>query len=117
MEPALAAIVFVVGALVSLTTSWVLVTRIERVGERLGFSEALLGIVLTQVCWRHVVVDQRDIETAAAKVVLYDPHVIAERVVVGLSRLAGRIGDVCDDAPRINAGSRPAPPPRAYGRG
>ena len=29
----------------SLATSWVLVTRLERVGERLGFSEASLGMV------------------------------------------------------------------------
>jgi cation:H+ antiporter len=36
---------FVVGAVVSLATSWVLVTRLERVGERLGFSEASLGMV------------------------------------------------------------------------
>ena len=33
------------GAVVSLATSWVLVTRLERVGERLGFSEASLGMV------------------------------------------------------------------------
>ncbi len=37
--------VFVIGAVVSLATSWVLVTRLERVGERLGFSEASLGMV------------------------------------------------------------------------
>ena len=42
---ALAAIAFVLGAAVSLGTSWVLVSRLERVGERLGLSEALLGIV------------------------------------------------------------------------
>lgn len=42
---ALAGIAFIIGALVSLVTSWVLVTRLERVGERLGLSEALLGIV------------------------------------------------------------------------
>ncbi len=36
---------FLAGALASLATSWVLVTRLERVGERLGLSEALLGIV------------------------------------------------------------------------
>lgn len=36
---------FVVGAVVSLATSWVLVSRLERVGERLGLSEALLGMV------------------------------------------------------------------------
>ena len=37
--------VFVVGACLSLATSWVLVARLERVGERLGFSEASLGMV------------------------------------------------------------------------
>jgi cation:H+ antiporter len=36
---------FVAGALVSLAVSWVLVSRLERVGERLGLSEVLLGIV------------------------------------------------------------------------
>ncbi len=36
---------FVLGAAVSLATSWVLVSRLERVGERLGLSEALLGMV------------------------------------------------------------------------
>ena len=41
--PAIAA--FVLGAAVSLGTSWLLVSRLERVGERLGMSEALLGIV------------------------------------------------------------------------
>jgi cation:H+ antiporter len=42
---ALAATAFVLGAAVSLATSWVLVSRLERVGERLDLSEALLGIV------------------------------------------------------------------------
>jgi cation:H+ antiporter len=41
----LAYLAFFVGAVVSLATSWVLVTRLERVGERLGLSEALLGVV------------------------------------------------------------------------
>ena len=36
---------FVVGAVVSLATSWILVSRLERVGERLKLSEALLGMV------------------------------------------------------------------------
>ena len=40
-----AAAVFVLGAVVSLATSWLLVSRLERVGERLAFSEANLGIV------------------------------------------------------------------------
>lgn len=43
MAPSLVA--FVVGALVSLAFSWVLVTRLERVGERVGLSEALLGVI------------------------------------------------------------------------
>jgi cation:H+ antiporter len=41
----LAFFAFFVGALVSLATSWVLVTRLERVGERYGLSEALLGVL------------------------------------------------------------------------
>jgi cation:H+ antiporter len=41
----LAVVAFVVGASVSLATSWLLVSRLERIGERLGMSEALLGIV------------------------------------------------------------------------
>jgi cation:H+ antiporter len=36
---------FCLGAAVSLTTSYLLVTRLERIGERLGLSEALLGMV------------------------------------------------------------------------
>lgn len=45
MSVAVAVPAFLAGALVSLATSWVLVSRLERVGERLGLSEALLGIV------------------------------------------------------------------------
>lgn len=45
MSDGLAIAAFVAGAIVSLATSWLLVSRLERVGERLGFSEALLGIV------------------------------------------------------------------------
>lgn len=36
---------FVLGAAVSLVASWVLVARLERVGARVGLSEALLGMV------------------------------------------------------------------------
>jgi Ca2+/Na+ antiporter len=36
---------FAAGAVVSLLTSWLLVSRLERIGERLGLSEALLGLV------------------------------------------------------------------------
>ncbi len=41
----LALITFVLGTAASLVTSWVLVTRLERVGERFGISEALLGVL------------------------------------------------------------------------
>jgi cation:H+ antiporter len=36
---------FCLGAAVSLATSYLLVTRLERIGERLGLSEALLGLL------------------------------------------------------------------------
>ena len=45
MTVGLSLFVFGVGAVVSLATSWELVSRLERVGERLRLSEALLGIV------------------------------------------------------------------------
>src|SRR5262245_62355125 len=45
MSAALAVSAFFAGTVVSLVTSFVLVGRLERVGERLGLSEALLGTV------------------------------------------------------------------------
>ncbi len=45
MPVAVNILVFVVGAAASLTTSYLLVTRLERIGERLGLSEALLGLL------------------------------------------------------------------------
>jgi cation:H+ antiporter len=45
MPVALAAALFVAGAVISLGTSYVLVIRLERIGARLGLSEALLGVV------------------------------------------------------------------------
>lgn len=41
----LLAFVFVVGAAVSLGTSWLLVSRLERIGARLGLTEGLLGMI------------------------------------------------------------------------
>ena len=38
-------IAFLAAAAVSMATSWVLVSRLERVGARLGLSEALLGLL------------------------------------------------------------------------
>ncbi len=37
--------VFLVAAAVSLSASYLVVTRLERIGERLGLSEALLGVL------------------------------------------------------------------------
>jgi cation:H+ antiporter len=45
MPVALSVVLFVAGAAVSLGTSYVLVIHLERIGERLGLSEALLGVV------------------------------------------------------------------------
>ena len=45
MPVALLVLAFLAGAAVSLGTSYVLVTRLERIGGRLGMSEALLGMV------------------------------------------------------------------------
>jgi cation:H+ antiporter len=42
---ALDILVFIAGAAVSLSASYLLVTRLERIGERLGVSEALLGLL------------------------------------------------------------------------
>lgn len=40
-----ALVAFFAGAVVSLSTSWLVVSRIERVGARIGATEALLGVV------------------------------------------------------------------------
>ncbi len=45
MGVGVASLAFVAGAVASLGTSWVLVSRLERVGERFGLSEALLGLL------------------------------------------------------------------------
>jgi cation:H+ antiporter len=45
MTTAVAAVAFCAGTLISLATSWVLVSRIERIGGRLGASEAMLGLL------------------------------------------------------------------------
>ncbi|WP_194905913.1 sodium:calcium antiporter [Catenulispora rubra] len=45
MSAADALVVFVLGVVASLSMSWLLVSRLERIGERLGVSEAILGLV------------------------------------------------------------------------
>jgi cation:H+ antiporter len=76
VAPAFDAIVFVLGAVVSLGTSWLLVSRIERVGERLGFSEALLGIVAA------LAADAPEL-TAAITALTNNEHQVGAGVVIG----------------------------------
>ena len=45
MPVAVDLVIFLAGAAVSLGASYLLVTRLERIGERIGLSEALLGVV------------------------------------------------------------------------
>ena len=73
---ALAGIAFGLGALISLATSWVLVTRLERLGERLGLSEALLGIVAA------LAADAPEI-TSSISALLQHQRTIGAGVVVG----------------------------------
>ena len=76
MAVGLSLVAFVVGAVVSLATSWVLVSRLERVGERLGLSEALLGIVAA------LAADAPEI-TASVTALLHHQQTVGAGVVVG----------------------------------
>jgi cation:H+ antiporter len=92
-----AAVVFAAAAAVSLAASWVLVTRLERVGERLGLSEALLGLVAA------LAADAPEITSAVAAMtsrqqglgagVVIGSNVFNLAALLGLGALvAGRIG-------------------------
>ena len=67
---------FLIGAIVSLGTSWVLVSRLERVGERLGLSEALLGMVAA------LAADAPEI-TAAITALVHHQATVGAGVVLG----------------------------------
>lgn len=67
---------FVAGAVVSLATSWILVTRLERIGERLGFSEALLGLVAA------LAADTPEITSAITALIHHD-RAVGSGVVIG----------------------------------
>jgi len=69
-------VAFVLGAIVSLATSWVLVSRLERVGERLGFSEALLGMVAA------LAADAPEI-TASITALAHHQRAVGSGVVIG----------------------------------
>jgi len=76
MTTAIAIAAFLAGALVSLATSWLLVSRLERVGERLGLSEALLGIVAA------LAADAPEV-TAAVAAMAGGEHRLAAGVIIG----------------------------------
>jgi cation:H+ antiporter len=73
---ALGGFAFFLGALVSLATSWVFVSRLERVGERFGLSEALLGVVAA------LAADAPEI-TAATSALAQNQKEIGAGVVIG----------------------------------
>ncbi|HMD45199.1 MAG TPA: hypothetical protein VKG43_03510 [Acidimicrobiales bacterium] len=76
MNVTVSGVLFVVGALVSLSTSWVLVQRLERVGERIGLSEGLLGLVAA------LAADAPEI-TSAISAVAHHQKTVGAGVVLG----------------------------------
>ena len=92
-----AAAVFILGAGVSLATSWLLVTRLERVGERLGFSEASLGMVAA------LAADTPEI-TASITAIAHHQQTVGAGVVLGSNvfNLAALLGLGAVVAGRIN---------------
>lgn len=67
---------FAAGTATSLTASWLLVSRLERVGAALGFSEGLLGMVAA------VAADAPEITAAVTALVGHEPK-IGAGVVIG----------------------------------
>lgn len=76
MSDPLLGVIFVLGVAVSLASSWMLVVRLERVGARLGLSEALLGMLAA------LAADAPEITAAISALVNHDPH-IGAGVVIG----------------------------------
>ena len=87
---------FAAGAVVSLSTSWLLVTRLERIGERLGLTEGLLGVIAA------LAADAPEVTSAVTALLHHQQHVGAGVVIgsnafnlaalLGLSAMvAGRI--------------------------
>lgn len=88
---------FLAGALISLVTSWLLVSRLERVGERLGLSEALLGLVAA------LAADAPEI-TAAVSAVAGHQQRIGAGVIIGSNvfNLAALLGLAAIVAGRVS---------------
>ena len=81
---------FAAGVAVSLATSWVLVTRLERLGERAGISEALLGVLAA------LAADAPEI-TAAVVALAHRQASVGAGVVIGSNvfNLAALLGLAC----------------------
>jgi cation:H+ antiporter len=92
-----AVIAFVAGAVVSLAMSWLLVSRLERVGERLGLSEALLGLLAA------LAADTPEI-TASVTAISHNQRSIGAGVVIGSNvfNLAALLGLGALVAGRVN---------------
>jgi cation:H+ antiporter len=87
MSSPLAAAVFVAAAALSLGASAVLVVRLERLGARLGLSEALLGLVAA------LAADTPEV-TSAVTALTHGQHDVGTGVVLGSNvfNLAALIG-------------------------
>ena len=87
MSDVLLVVVFVLAAAISLTTSWLLVSRLERIGARLGLSEALLGMLAA------LAADAPEI-TASVTALIGHHSRIGAGVVIGSNvfNLAGLLG-------------------------
>lgn len=62
-------LLFAIGVAVSLAASWLLVSRLERLGERSGFTEAWLGLVAA------LAADAPEITSAVAALAQRQPSV------------------------------------------
>jgi cation:H+ antiporter len=76
MSDALLSVLFATGVAVSLGASWALVATLERVGARLGLSEALLGMLAA------LAADAPEITAAVTALARHDTH-IGTGVVIG----------------------------------
>jgi cation:H+ antiporter len=74
--PTSAIAAFALGAAVSLATSWLLVSRLERVGARIGLSEALLGLLAA------LAADAPEI-TASVTALVHHQRTVGAGVVLG----------------------------------
>lgn len=90
------AVLFAAGVVVSLAASWLLVSRLERLGERAGFSEAWLGLVAA------LAADTPEI-TSAVTALLRGQPAVGAGVVIGSNvfNLAALLGLAAVVAGRI----------------